>query len=53
MPRLLLHVFQLQLHLLAQLQVQGAQGFVQQEHLGLVDQRPGDGHTLLLSAGEG
>ena len=49
----LLHVFQLQLHLLAQLQVQGAQGFVQQEHLRLVDQRPGDGHPLLLSAGEG
>ena len=34
-------------------QVQGAQGLVQQQHLGPVHQGPGDGHPLLLAAGEG
>ena len=49
----LLHVLQFKLHLLAQLQIQRAQGLVQQQHLRLVDQAAGDGHALLLSAGEG
>ena len=49
----LLHGFQFKLHFLAQLQVQRAQGLVQEQHLGLVHQRPGDGDTLLLAAGEG
>ena len=50
--QLLLHGLQLQLHLLAQLQVQRAQGLVQQQDLRLVHQRPGDGDALLLSAGQ-
>ena len=51
--QLFLQALELDLHLLAQLQVQGAQGLVQQQHLGVVDQGPGDGHPLLLAAGEG
>ena len=47
-----LDLFQLLLHILAQLQVQRAQGFVQQQDLWLIDQRPGDGHPLLLAAGK-
>ena len=31
--------------------VQSAGGFVSQQDLGIVDQRPGDGHTLHLTAG--
>ncbi len=48
----LLDALQLVLHILAQLQVQGAQGLVQQQDLGPVHQGPGDGHPLLLPAGE-
>ena len=47
-----LQALELDLHLLAELQVQGAQGLVQQEHLGAVDEGAGDGHPLLLTAGE-
>ena len=47
-----LDLFQLHLHALAQLQVQRPQGLVQQQHLGPVDDGPGDGDALLLSAGE-
>ena len=50
--RLLLDFFQLHLHVLAQLQVQGAQGLVQQQHLGMGHQGPGNGHPLLLAAGQ-
>ena len=49
---LLLNPFQLVLHFLAELQIQGRQRLVQKQHLRLVDQRPGKGHTLLLSAGQ-
>ena len=49
---LLLNPLQLILHFLAELQIQGRQRLVQKQHLRLVDQRPGDGHTLLLSAGQ-
>ncbi|MNJ56700.1 hypothetical protein D3C77_522600 [compost metagenome] len=48
--QLTLELLQLALHLLAQLQVQCAQGFVQQQHSGAVDQRPGQGHALTLAA---
>ena len=41
------------MHILAQLQVQSAQGFVQQQDLGPVHQGPGNGHPLLLAAGQG
>ena len=47
---LLLDALELALHFLAQLQVQRAEGFVQQQYVRLVHQRAGDGHTLLLAA---
>ena len=40
------------LHILAQTQIQSGQRLVQQQHLGLVHQCPGDGNTLLLTAGK-
>ena len=49
---LLLDPLQLVLHFFAKLQIQGRQRLVQKQHLRLVDQGPGDGHTLLLSAGQ-
>ena len=49
---LLLDTLQLVLHILPQPEIQRAQRLVQQQHLGAVHQRPGDGHPLLLSAGE-
>src|SRR5690606_20768143 len=42
----------LKLDLLAKLEVQCAQRLVEQEHLGLHHQRPGQSHPLLLPAGE-
>ena len=48
---LALQTLELQLHLLAQLEVQGTQRLVQQQDLRLVDQTAGDGHALLLAAG--
>ena len=50
---LLLDALELDLHILAELQVQGTQRLVQKQHLGPVHQSPGDGHPLLLAAGEG
>ena len=50
--QLLLHRLELDLHLLAQLQIQRAQRLVQQQHLRLVDQRARDGDALLLAAGQ-
>lgn len=43
---------ELKLHLAAQLEVEGAQRLVEEQHLGVVDQGAGDGDTLLLAAGE-
>ena len=43
---------ELDLHLLAQLEVEGAEGLVEQQHLGPVDQRPREGDALALAAGE-
>ena len=48
----LLDPLQLVLHILAQAKIQSAQGFIQEQHLGSVDQCPGDGHPLLLTAGK-
>ena len=45
-----MEIFQIQLHFFPQLIVQGAQGFVQKQYLGVVHQSPGDGHPLLLAA---
>ena len=50
MPDLVLDALQLDLHLLAQLEVEGAERLVEQQHLGPVDQRPGQGHPLALAA---
>src|SRR5436190_30362 len=43
---------QLDLHLLAQLQVEGAQWLVEQQHLGMVDERPRECDALPLAARE-
>ncbi|MNV99268.1 hypothetical protein D3C71_1946100 [compost metagenome] len=51
-PQLLLQFFQLELHLLAQFQIQRTERFVEQEHTRLIDQRAGDGHALALPAGK-
>ncbi len=48
----LLDLFELGLHVLAQLEVQRGERLVQQQHLRTVHERAGDGHALLLSAGE-
>ena len=44
------HADQLILHLLAKLQIQCAQGFIQKQNLWLIDDGPGDGDSLLLTA---
>jgi hypothetical protein len=49
-PHLTLDPFQLQLHGLAQLEVEGAQRLVQQQGPWPVDQGPGQGDPLLLAA---
>ena len=46
-----LDLFQLHLHLFAQLLVQCAERFVQQQHLRAQDQGAGQGHALALAAG--
>ena len=51
-PDLALDRLQLDLHLLAELQVQGAERLVEQQHLGPVDERPGQRDPLALPAGE-
>ena len=43
---------QLDLHLLAQLEVERAERLVEQQHLGTVDQRPGEGDALALTAAQ-
>ena len=48
-PDLALDALELQLHGLAQLQVEGAQGLVEEQGAGVVDQGPGQGHPLLLA----
>ncbi len=49
-PDLLLDPLELDLHLLAQLEVQRPERFVEQEDGGLVDQRPGERDALRLAA---
>ena len=43
---------ELDLHLLAQLEIERAQRLVEQQHLRLVDQRAGKRHALALAAGK-
>ena len=47
-----LHVLQLQAHLLAQPGIEIGERLVEQQHVGVGDQRPPEGHPLLLAAGE-
>ncbi|CAM5743620.1 hypothetical protein SHIRM173S_05177 [Streptomyces hirsutus] len=47
-----LDAFELQLHLTAQFQVEGAERLVEQQYLRVVDQGAGHGDPLLLAAGE-
>ena len=49
---LALDPLQLELQALAQLQVEGAERLVEEQHLRQVDQRPGERDPLLLAAGE-
>ena len=51
-PDLGLDPLDLDLHRAAQLQVESAERLVEQQHLGTVDQGPGEGDALLLAAGE-
>ena len=50
---LLLDLLEFDLHVLAELEVQRAQRLVQKKDLRPVHDGPGDGHPLLLAAGEG
>ena len=52
MPSAFCSALQLFLHVLAQLQVERAERLVEQQHLGLVDQRAGERHALALAAGK-
>src|SRR3954468_11894660 len=49
---LALQLLELDLHLLAELEVQGTERLVEQQHTGPVDERPGEGHPLTLAAGQ-
>ena len=49
---LALDLLELELHLAAQLEVEGAERLVEQQHLRPVDQGPGEGDALPLAAGE-
>jgi hypothetical protein len=49
---LALDALELDLHLLAQLEVQRAERLVEQQHLRAVDDRPGQRDALALAAGE-
>ena len=49
-PDLLLDPLELDLHLLAQLEVEGAQRLVEEQHGGPVDERPREGDALGLAA---
>ena len=51
-PQVVLEGLQLELELLAQLQVEGAERLVEEEHLRPVDERPRERDPLLLPAGE-
>ena len=49
---LLLQALELDLHFLAQLQVERAQRLIEQQHLGMIDERARQRHALALPAGE-
>ena len=47
-----LHVLELKLHFLAELEVERTERLVEQQHLRLVDDRPGQRYPLPLTAGQ-
>ena len=49
---LLLECLQLDLERFPELGVQGTEGLVQEQHGGIQDEGPGQGHSLLLTSGE-
>ena len=49
---LFLHILQLVLHILPQLEVERRERLVEEKHLRLIYERSGDRHTLLLTAGQ-
>ena len=49
----LVQLLQLNLHVVAHLEIEGAERLVQQEHFRLVDNRTCNRYTLLLATGEG
>ena len=51
-PQVVLEGLQLELELLAQLQVERAEWLVEEQHLRPVDERPRERHPLLLSSGQ-
>ena len=51
-PQLVMHGFQFQLHLLAHLQIQCAQRLIKEQDIRFINNRPGNGDALLLSAGK-
>ena len=51
-PTCLLDRLELDLHLLAELQVERAERLVEEQHAGPVHERPGERHALALAAGE-
>ena len=52
MPDLVLDRLELDLHLLAELEVERAEGLVEQQDAGPVDERPGERDPLALAAGQ-
>jgi len=48
-----MQLLEFHLHVFSHLQVKGSEGFVQQEHFGIVDNSAGNGDTLLLATGKG
>ena len=53
MPSSFFQTYQFILHILAELQVQGAQRLIQQENPWFIDDGSCDGDTLLLAAAQG
>ena len=49
----MLDLFELGLHILTELEIEGAQRLVQKQDAGMIDEGAGNGHTLLLTAREG
>ncbi len=51
-PRFFEHRLKLTAHAVTRLRIEGAEGLVQEEDLGIAGNRPGERHALTLSAGK-